>query len=155
MSRKRKQFECRKDGCAEPPYLGGLCKWHHEECAAQESRRQAAIEALHYGKINGIYLKSQELQRELEKVRKWWHRACDAVNYRREDKILRDEAGCALEWCIALAQEVVDAEVSHRGGRETAESFSFKQTWVWERFESLENGLMSNGIARGKGSRDL
>lgn len=150
MARKRKQFECRKDGCVEPPHLGGLCKEHHEKYAAQENRKQAAIEALHHGKINGIYLKSQELHKELEKVRKWWHRACDAVNYRREDEILRDEAEYALEWCIALAQEVVDAEVSLRGGKETAEPFSFKQTWVWERFENLEKGLMSNGIERRK-----
>lgn len=149
MVRKRKQFECRKDGCFEPPYLGGLCKDHHEEHDIQENRRQTAIEALHHGKINDIYL-GEELRNELDKVRKWWRRACDAVNYRREDEILRDEAEFALEWCIALAQEVVDAEVLHRDGKLFPQSFSFQQTWVWERFENLEKGLGSNGVERRK-----
>lgn len=150
MTRKRKQLKCRKDDCFEPPYLGGLCKDHHKQRTIQEARRQAAIEALHQGRINGVYLISPDLRNELGKVRKWWHRACDAVNYRREDVILRNEAEFALEWCIALAQEVVDAEVSRRDGKENPQSFSFQQTWVWERFENLEKGLMSNGVERRK-----
>lgn len=148
MTKKRKPLECRKEGCIEPPYLGGLCEAHQDEYAAQERRRQAAIEALHYGKIHGIYPKDVDIQKELEKLRKWWHRACDAVNYKREDEILRDEAEFALEWCIALAQEVVDAEVLIREGKDAVQPFSFKQTWVWERFENLEKGLKSNGIER-------
>ncbi|WP_428608981.1 hypothetical protein [Sedimenticola sp.] len=148
MGKKRKQFECRKNGCFEPPHQGGLCKDHHEERAFQDNRREAAIEALHHCTINGIYLTSPDLRNELEKVRKWWHRACDAVNYRREDEILRDEAEFALEWCISLAQEVVDAEESRREGDENPQPFSFQQTGLWERFENLEKGLMSNGVER-------
>ena len=148
MSRKRNITECSKYGCKEPPYLGGLCKAHNEENRHKEVRRDAAIHALHFGSIDGSYPKNAELHEELEKIRKWWHRACDAVNYGRVDDVLLDEAEYALKWCISLAQEIVDAEIAYRTDASVSESFAYTKQWVWERFQNLEAGLMSNGIER-------
>lgn len=53
---KRKYPACRKWRCEEPPYLGGLCKLHHEEARAKEADEQAAIEALKTWRVEGRHL---------------------------------------------------------------------------------------------------
>jgi hypothetical protein len=60
-----------------------------------------------------------------------------------------DEAEYALEWCIALAQEIVAAEYRLRNGLGISDlRLDFTRRWVWERFSNLEAGLRSNGLTR-------
>jgi hypothetical protein len=70
------------------------------------------------------------------------------VNYKVKDPNLEDEAEYAIEWCIALAIEIVDAEMLYRNGEMPLDSLTHTRFWVWERFKNLENGLRSNGIER-------
>ena len=60
----------------------------------------------------------------------------------------REEADYALEWCIALARELVAAELAIREGQEPGFSLETTRAWVWERFRSLKAGLRSNGLPR-------
>ena len=60
----------------------------------------------------------------------------------------RDEADYAAEWCIALAQEIVEAERAVIAGKSIPVSFTLTGEWVWERFRNLEAGLRSNGASR-------
>jgi hypothetical protein len=153
LSRK-KNFTCRAYDCEEPPYLGGLCEKHHEEKSKKERRRNAAIDALHYLTIDGEYLENSSLQEKLLNIKKWWDRACISVNHRITDNILLDEANYALEWCIALAQEIVDAELAYRKNKDVPENLQYvlqhTEDMVLDRFKNLEAGLMSNGVARPK-----
>jgi hypothetical protein len=141
---KRKQ--CAKYRCTEEPCLGGLCKKHYEESIKKEIRRNAALSALHKAEIEGRLPDNPALREELFLIRKWWFRACDSLNYGRKDEILLDEAEYAIEWCIALAQEIVDAEIASRNKQPIPDSLEYTKDWVWERFSNLEKGLMSNGI---------
>jgi len=63
-----------------------------------------------------------------------------------------DEAEYATEWCIALAIEIVDAELALRDGRAVSNSLADTRAWVWERFNNLEAGLNSNGRPRTSGN---
>lgn len=108
--------------------------------------RNEALDALHKGIIDGQFPENPELREELWKIRRWWSRACDAVNYERQDPILQDEASYAVEWCIRLAEQIVeDQRTLARGAKP---GFSFTRQWVWECFENLEAGLRSNGTNR-------
>ena len=144
----RRKRECTKNRCSEAPYIGELCKKHYEEELAKEPRRKAALKALHTGKINGYFPENPELRDELFRLRKWWNRSCDVVNYNRKDDVLSDEAQYATDWCIALAQEIVDAEIAFRNGDAPSISLESTREWVWDRFHNLELGLMSNAIKR-------
>lgn len=145
MVKKRK---CIKYSCSESPYLGGLCKKHYEENAEKERRRNAALKALFTSEIDGHLPVNPELREELFRLQKWWNRACDVLNYDRKDEVLSDEAQYATEWCIALAQEIVDAEISSRNRAIPSDSLESTREWVWRRFRNSEMGLMSNGIKR-------
>lgn len=148
MGRKR-QDVCAKWRCHKPPFLGGLCKEHHQQDQQETQRRHDAADALHRGVVDGSVFQTDALRQELDRLRKWWYTACDAVNYSRPHSVLKDEAEYAVEWCIALAKELVDAERAARLGRlEVHYSLEYTREWVWERFNNLERGLMSNGIAR-------
>lgn len=81
-------------------------------------------------------------------IRKWWFKACDAINYGRSDPILRDEAEYAAQWCISLAREIVIAERAYKAGEAPSHMLEHTLEWVGERFGNLEKGLMSNGVAR-------
>jgi len=146
----RKKRKCLESGCLEPPFLGGLCKQHHEEEAEKSRRRTAAINALHTAVIEGRILDNLELRDELMQIRKWWDRACHSVNYNIKDEVLADEAKYAIEWCISLSQEIVDAEIAFRAGNNPSRQLEATREWVWERFHNLEAGLMSNGVKRQK-----
>ncbi len=145
---RRRKRECARSKCFEAPYLGGLCKEHHEEKLERESRRHTAVNALHTMTIDGRQPDNTELRNELLRLRNWWDMACNAVNYNRKDQMFGDEAQYAVEWCIALAQEIVDAELASRNGKTISSSLDFTREWVWDRFCNLEAGLMSNGVKR-------
>lgn len=143
---RRKKLQCSR--CEEPPYLGGLCREHHAEYTEKQQKREAACKALHFCLVGGRLPDDPTLRDELLKLRKWWDRACSSVNGQIQDKVLLDEAKYAVEWCIALAQEIVQAEEAMRDGRPVSYSLQATREWVWDRFSNLEAGLMSNGIKR-------
>lgn len=140
---------CRAAGCDELPYLGGLCERHHKEDKATARRRNDAIQLLHLSIIDSEPLRNSELREELTKLQSWWSRACLALQSQRPDPVLQDEADYVIEWCISLAQEIVDAERSARTGNlATAPNLEITRQWVWKRLANLERGLMSNGVCR-------
>ena len=148
MSVSRRKFNCSVGTCTEPPYLGGLCKEHSDDRALKERRRDAALNALHMGEVEGRLPDDPELREELLRLQTWWGRACDSVNHERENELLKDEAPYAIEWCISLAAEIVVAEIAIRQRNDVPYTLQATRYWVWERFSNLEKGLMSNGVER-------
>jgi hypothetical protein len=146
--RKAKQPTCRKWSCEEPPFLGGLCKAHHGENHTKEVARRAAIEALTSLTINGKLPEKPQLKDELLKAARWWDRACMALRLECQDSALKDEIASAPEWCIAIANAIIQEEASFRAGREADATTLYLKRLSWERFENLEAGLMSNGVQR-------
>ncbi len=138
---------CRKYGCHESPHRGGLCEAHHDEERLKETRRAAAVTALHNLTIDGKLPENPALKEELRLMRGWWDRAVNSLNY-RPDPLLGGEAEFALEWCISLAQEIVDAEKAFRKGESPSYMLEATRSWVWDRFRNLEAGLHSNGTSR-------
>lgn len=146
---KPKRRTCRASGCTEDPYLGGLCCRHHDEDERKRRLRQDALDALFHATIDGRLPDDPMLRSELSRLRIWWDRACDSVNYRRETtEMPLEEAQFAVEWCIALAQEIVEAERAIRVGQSPRSSLHGTRHWVWERLGFLEAGLRSNGLPR-------
>lgn len=143
------QKTCRHADCDNFPYLGGLCREHDEEDRRKRKRRATAIDTLHTGVIDGRIPEDLALRDELQKIQAWWDKACRAVQQRQTiEPLPLDEADYALEWCIALAQEIVDAELAHRAGNTPGHGLEHVRHWVWERFGFLTQGLHSNGTAR-------
>ena len=87
------------------------------------------------------------LRNQLFAIRKWWFRACDALNFDRKDSVLQNEAEYAMEWCIALAREIVAAERIVKEGGQPSYMLEHTAKWVYERLANLEKGLKSNGVA--------
>lgn len=150
MPRSRNRLpSCSEHGCAESPFLRGFCKRHHEERGVSERRRNEAVDALHTGAVDGSPLGGPTLRDELQRLRRWWHSACDSLNYATPHAIFGDEAEYALSWCISLAQEIISVERQVRnGGSAETPMLDATRVWVWERFGFLENGLHSNGTPR-------
>ena|SRR3989442_9408380 len=150
----RRKRLCRASGCSEEPYLGGLCRKHHEEKTIRTQRRDVAIHTLHTAMIEGRLPNDRTLREELLRLREWWDRACIAVQTNRGSELMPlDEAEYALEWCISLAQEIVDAERALRDGNTVGCLLAATREWVWDRFKNLEAGLRSNGLPRNTASR--
>ena len=140
---------CKAPGCNKPLYLGGLCKRHDAEDAAKARRRSDALALLHTSSLDNEPLHMPELREELYRLQKWWWRVCSSLQLQQVDPVLQDEAEYALEWCIALAQEIADADRSlHNEGAAKTPNLEQTRHWVWERFANLEKGLMSNGVKR-------
>jgi len=89
------------------------------------------------------------LRDEFWRLRDWWSSVCSYVSSNHEHPVLRDETEYAVSWCIALAEYIVDEERDRRAGKqEQASTYEYLRRDLWERFENLERGLMSNGVAR-------
>lgn len=112
-------------------------------------RRDQAIDALHTLVVGGRLPDNEALRIELLELSRWWQMACNAVQTNREVELMPlEEAEYALEWCIALAGELVAAELAFRDGRAASHSLVGTRTWVWGRFKNLDAGLRSNGLPR-------
>jgi hypothetical protein len=147
---KRKTV-CLKFRCGNQPFMGGLCKQHFEEDKAKEARRDTALKALSNGLVDKELVKPGPLRQEFERVQKWWNETCDALNSSRQHKVLLDDTEYAASWCIGLAEEIIDAVREERAGKESnTEIRKYMRQRTWDRFENLEKGLMSNGVARPK-----
>jgi hypothetical protein len=145
---KRKNYECALDDCREPPYLGGLCKAHHQIRSERDELRQQAIRTLHRLTIFEGPVEEPSLREELLRINRWWDRACFSLIYRITDEVLGDEARYAQEWCISLAEEIIKAEKAFRAGLPAPATLEFERSLVWSRFANLEAGMMSNGAKR-------
>lgn len=146
MPRKK---TCRNPRCDEPPTVGGLCQTHFEESERKHRRYMEAADVLHTGRIDGTAIGPGPLGDEFLRVQHWWFEICSAVNAGREHPILKDETQCGTDWCIAIAQDLIDAERERRAGTGgDSEQRQYIRQLTWSRFENLEKGLMSNGIPR-------
>ena len=103
---------------------------------------------LHTGTIDGNVITNEELRIEFFKLQTWWTKTCDAMNYGMFKEVFFGEEQYAIEWCISLTEEIVEDELAFRQGKEPTSSIQITRKWVWDRFENLEKGLMSNGISR-------
>lgn len=129
-----------------------MCRKHNEERTVRENRRRVAIATLHTAAVGDRLPDDPELRAELLRLQKWWFRVCDAVIEQRSvGPLPLDEAEYASEWCIALAQELVDAELALRSGKKPDARLEYIRHLVWDRFKNLEASLMSNGIPRPAG----
>lgn len=145
---RRKLATCKRSHCNEAAALDGFCSEHHAELVEERDRRDEAVRVLHRGLVDDRGFEKAELREEFIRIQKWWHRACDATNYHREDPVLRDEASFALNWCISLAILLIREERSHRCDPCAQQPYDNAREWVWDRFRNLEAGLMSNGVPR-------
>jgi hypothetical protein len=140
---------CRASGCSRNPYLGGLCDVHEQEEQQIKQRRASARAALDSGAIDGDIPTDLALRDELWRLRRQWYLACQVVRENRGTSLMPvNEAEFATEWCIALAQEIVEAHRALAAGKPMPTSVASTGGWVWERFRNLEAGLRSNGALR-------
>lgn len=146
--KSRKEVACKHPQCEEIAEVDGFCSEHLTEFNQKRKNRDEVVQVLHSSVLKGKLFQKPELKEEFKKIQKWWHRACDSVNHRREDPILKDETQHALEWCIALALELVQEEKAFRDGDALNTASNFTRDWVWLRFKNIESGLMSNGVER-------
>lgn len=144
----KRKMSCKQPRCGDPAEIMGYCRAHYDEHLEDERLRGEAVRALHSGLIDGHVLANDTLRTELLAIQKWWRVACDAVNYDRDDTVLKDEAPYALEWCISLAKEIVLADEALLKGDRPDHSLEYTKAWVYDRFSNLEAGLMSNGVKR-------
>lgn len=140
---------CKEKYCQEHAYLGGLCERHYEEDKTETKARNDAIRTLHQGLIDDRPVQSEAFREELMRLRDWWSRACRAINDSRTDPLLHDEADAAISWCITLTKEIIIAERAFRtNSSHDYQNLEDVRHWVWQRFDNLSKGLMSNGIKR-------
>jgi hypothetical protein len=140
---------CKATGCHKPPHLGGLCEQHHREDQAKARRRNEAVDLLFQGIVDNDALRTAVLREELDRMQRWWERASRELRSPGTDAVFGNEAEFAIEWCIILAQEMVEAERAARNGNSpTSSQLESTRQWVWERFRNLECGLLSNGVPR-------
>jgi hypothetical protein len=99
--------------------------------------------------IDGDMPTDEALRNELDQLRTRWRSACYVVQAEQGTAFMPlDEADFALEWCIALAQDIVKAHRALLAGIAGHSYYLPNHEWVWERFRNLEAGLRSNGTPR-------
>ena len=144
-------LNCYKSGCSDRPYVGGLCQKHQEEDLRRSQRRDTAVKLLQTCTIDGIArLENKEFHDELLRLRIWWHLARDVSTIRnfRSNKMPSGQAMYASEWCISLAQELINADCALREGKCVSSKLDGTRGWVWGRFKKLEAGPQGNGFPR-------
>jgi len=145
---REKTLTCGHWVSEEEPCLGGLGEAQHEEDRLKQLARRAAIDALSTSCIAGKLPEKPGLKDELLRVIRWWDKACLAVNAGRQDNVLLDETQYAPEWCIAIADAIIQEEMNFRQGLDDDATVAFLKKDTWTRFEHLEAGFMSNGVKR-------
>jgi hypothetical protein len=149
MPRRKPPRTCIVDNCPEEPYRRGRCKSHHDESEREMARRNVAIDALNKSTVDDRLLDDLALREELYRLQKRWRDAQRVLESRRGTAAMPlDEAQYAVDWCITLAQEIVDADAALRSGQEVSYLFTHWRKEVWEQLDNLEAGLMSNGHPR-------
>lgn len=130
-------------------FRGGLCIEHFEKEQQSEMQRADALELLHRSNLDGSFLTKAELHSDFERVQKWWGEVCSYMNSQRNHPVLKDEIEFAKEWCISIAKSIIEEESAFRNAAHYDEKTNrLLRQQIWSRFENLEKGLMSNGVAR-------
>lgn len=147
MPRKK---TCSCYGCDNPPALGGLCEQHSKEVNKKNRRYMEATSFLHTGVIDGEYITEGPLRSEYHRLQVWWIDICNAQKFGNEHPVLKDETRWGTDWCINIAQQIIEGERDKRAGREPLEHDvrEYLKQETWKRFENLQKGLMSNGVER-------
>lgn len=145
MAKRRRS--CSRLHCDNPSFLGGLCEHHHEDAERKRLRRDAALAVLNRGQIDEQPVLPGPLRDEFWRLRDWWFDVCSYASRDREHPVLRDETEYAVEWCIGLAEYLIDEERDRPAGKQDA-AHEYLRRHLWERFENLQRGLRSNGIPR-------
>jgi hypothetical protein len=145
---KRKN-ECSRFQCSEMPVVGGLCQRHHDENVKEQGRTKNGLELLNGSLVDGRLVTAGPMREEVRRIQHWWGEVCAAETSNREHPVLKDETRFGTDWCIDIAAFIVDEERALRTGNPgDISSYKYRRDLVWERFANLENGLMSNGVAR-------
>lgn len=140
---------CRKFGCGDQSLPNGLCAKHDEESQRRHQRSMDTADSLHRSVIDGVYIGSGLLGDEFRRVQDWWNAICSAERAGREHPVLKDETRFGVDWCTAIAVELIDAIRDERMGKEgDNEIRRATRQWTWDRFENLERAFMSNGVLR-------
>lgn len=131
------------------PISAGRCAKHHREYEARRALRHAAITALHKITVDDAVPTHAGYRDEIARL----SRLLDEINIVRTHRVGRphiplDEADDAAEWCVALAEQLVEAERNFRQGKEASYMLDATREWVWNRFDNLQAGLRSNGLPR-------
>lgn len=149
MSKQTKKRTCIIYNCKNEPYMTGLCEEHYKEDKIKKDRRDSAIRALHSYTINDTLPTNENLQMEFEQLCEWWHRVCTALNTNVGTTLMPlNEVLDAKEWCIILAQKIIDDELDYQSGKQKKNSFDLNREQLWNKFKNLEKGLTSNGLQR-------
>ena len=147
MARTKKRT-CRKHRCEDEPYLGGLCRKHHDEQAELRRRDDDGRTLLDRYTVDGSVVGTQTLEEELDRIRQYWSDSCRAVQQQRDIGVIPlEEAEYAITWCIRIASGIVDDERAARKDPSTKGTIEMRRHF-WERFDFLEQGLHSNGTTR-------
>lgn len=141
--KKKLKMACHITSCFEEIFSGGLCEEHHQEYLRKTKSNEAAREALFTLAVEGRIPDDSILRDELSRLRRWCDKACNAIRIGHDvDGMPFAYAEAAYDWCIALAREIVDAEIAFRNGKPANNSLAVTRLWVWENFQYLENGLV-------------
>lgn len=133
--------------CEQPPFRGGFCAEHYAEDEAKRLMREACLDLLHHGEIDGARPTDPELLEESKRLWDQWGRVCNAVNFQRfTNELPEDEERYYAEWCILIAGQIIEAERAVLAGKKKP----YRQFDFWENFENLAKGLQSNGQPRRK-----
>jgi len=147
MSKKKRT--CINYDCTNESYLAGYCKKHYQEYIFNQERRDSTIRTLRSYSINDSPLTNENLRKELDQLCEWWSRICSVLNNNRGTELMPlDEAEFAKEWCITLAQKIIDDEIAFRSGKQIDNSYDLNYERLWNRFKNLEKGLTSTGVER-------
>jgi hypothetical protein len=118
--------------------MGGLCRVHYDDESRRTHLHEAAITTLHTGEVEGA-LVDGTLREDLEQLRDRWFVVCDVVNSGRgKDLVPLEHAEYAKEWCISLAEQIVEAQWAITVGETVASTFKFTKSWVWKRLHDIE-----------------
>jgi hypothetical protein len=110
----KKKLSCLHNTCKHLPVTNGYCHGHAEEKRLMEERRSAAIDFLHHGTVNGLAMSDRTLHPEARRVREWWDRALQNVNFNLRDPAIQNKESLIFNWCITIAKDLVAQELAYR-----------------------------------------
>lgn len=140
--KKKPKMTCHVTGCFEPMFSGGLCEEHHQGYLCKIKSDEAAREALFTLAVEGRIPDDPFLRDELHKLRKWGDKTCRAMRMGHDiDGMPFAYAEAIYDWCIALAREIVAAEIAFRNEKPASNSLALTRIWVWGNFQHMENEL--------------
>lgn len=129
------------DDCSEAPYLGGLCRAHHDEDVRRKRLSDQAFRALHFGEIDGAIPGDVALAQDLNQLRERWQVVCSvSISRHGTDIVPLKHANYAGDLCMSFAEHIVEAQWATDAGAAVAPSYENAKRWFWERIREIECG---------------